>query len=89
MQASVATSVTNAVTLAQAGTNGALTLGGSTPLTFSGAVTVTGANTLTLSNPAGTTFSGALGGTGSINANVGTLTPAQSAVVTFGVKINQ
>ena len=30
----------------------------------------------------------AVGGTGTINANVGTLTPGQSAVVTFGVKIN-
>ncbi|MDR3454542.1 MAG: hypothetical protein P4L96_17375 [Rhodoferax sp.] len=31
----------------------------------------------------------AVGGTGSITANVGTLTPGQSAVVTFGVKIQQ
>jgi trimeric autotransporter adhesin len=31
----------------------------------------------------------AVGGTGTINANVGTLTPGQAAVVTFGVKINQ
>jgi trimeric autotransporter adhesin len=30
----------------------------------------------------------AVGGTGTINANVGTLTPGQSAVVTFGVRIN-
>jgi uncharacterized repeat protein (TIGR01451 family) len=31
----------------------------------------------------------AVGGTGTINANVGTLTPGLAAVVTFGVKINQ
>jgi trimeric autotransporter adhesin len=30
----------------------------------------------------------AVGGTGTINANVGTLTPGQAAIVTFGVKIN-
>jgi uncharacterized repeat protein (TIGR01451 family) len=30
----------------------------------------------------------AVGGTGTISANVGTLTPGQAAVVTFGVKIN-
>jgi uncharacterized repeat protein (TIGR01451 family) len=30
----------------------------------------------------------AVGGTGTINANVGTLTPGQPAVVTFGVRIN-
>ncbi len=30
----------------------------------------------------------AVGGTGTITANVGTLTPGQSAVVTFGVRIN-
>lgn len=49
----------------------------------------------TLSSVAATTVGSiaagapALGGTGSLNANVGTLTPGQSAVVTFGVKINQ
>lgn len=31
----------------------------------------------------------AVGGTGTISANVGTLTPGQSAVLTFGVKVNQ
>jgi trimeric autotransporter adhesin len=30
----------------------------------------------------------AVGGTGTINANVGTLTPGQSAILTFGVRIN-
>jgi hypothetical protein len=29
-----------------------------------------------------------VGATGTFNANVGTLTPGQSAVVTFGVRIN-
>jgi len=49
----------------------------------------------TLSTAAATTVGAiaggapAVGGTGTINANVGTLTPGQAAVVTFGVKINQ
>jgi len=30
----------------------------------------------------------AVGGTGSFSANVGTLTPGQSAVITFGVAVN-
>jgi uncharacterized repeat protein (TIGR01451 family) len=30
-----------------------------------------------------------VGATGSISANIGTLTPGQSAIVTFGAKINQ
>ncbi len=67
VQASIATTVSNAVNLTSAGgPNGTVTLGGSTPLTFSGAVNLTGDNTLTLANPAGTTFSGALSGTGSL-----------------------
>lgn len=39
---------------------------------------------------AGTIAAGApaVGGTGTISANVGTLTPGQSAVLTFGVKVN-
>ena len=35
------------------------------------------------------TFPTVTGGTGAITATIGTLTPSQSAVVTFGVKINQ
>src|SRR5947208_151984 len=48
----------------------------------------------TLSSAAATTVgsigagSPAVGGTGTVTANVGTLTPGQSALVTFGVKIN-
>ena len=43
------------------------------------------------STTAGTIAAGApaVGGTGTISANVGTLTPSQSAVLTFGVKVNQ
>jgi conserved repeat domain len=43
------------------------------------------------STTAGTIAAGApaVGGTGTISANVGTLTPGQSAVLTFGVKVNQ
>src|SRR5207302_8816638 len=37
-----------------------VTLGGATPLTFSGTVNVSGTNTVTLANPAGTTVSGSL-----------------------------
>src|SRR5207248_8905913 len=51
VQASILTTVTNAVNLSNTGgTNGVVTLGGSAPLTFSGAVNLSGANTLTLSN---------------------------------------
>jgi trimeric autotransporter adhesin len=48
----------------------------------------------TLSSAAATTVgsigagSPVVGGTGTVTANVGTLTPGQSAIVTFGVKIN-
>ena len=48
----------------------------------------------TLNSAAATTVgsigagSPAVGGTGTVTANVGTLTPGQSALVTFGVKIN-
>jgi trimeric autotransporter adhesin len=49
-------------------------------------------NFTTLSNAATTTFGTvatmpAIGGSGSISANVGTLIPAQAAVLTFGVRI--
>src|SRR5205823_14880101 len=68
VQAGIATSVSNAVNLSSVGgPNGTVTLGGNTPLTFSGQVNVAGGNTLTLANSAGTTISGKLAGTGSLS----------------------
>src|SRR5262249_35968391 len=67
IQAGIAVTVANSVNLFNAGgPGGTVTLGGNTPLTFSGAVSLGGSNTLTLSNPAGTTFAGTLGGFGTL-----------------------
>ncbi len=77
----VTTTVTNAVTINEtagpfnATSPGIVTLGGTTPITFSN-VTVTGTNTVNLSNTGATTFSGTLAGTGTLNLAAGNTTGA-------------
>ena len=69
VQASIATTVTNAVAINNSLGNVAVTFGGSTPLTFSGTTTLTGVSPITVTNSAGTTFSGQIvdGGGGGLN----------------------
>ena len=74
IQAGIATTVSNPVTLSSTLSN--VTIGGSTPLTFSGTTTVTGVNNLNVTNTGGTTISGQITGAGSLGlsaANTGVL----------------
>ncbi|HEX3149406.1 MAG TPA: autotransporter-associated beta strand repeat-containing protein, partial [Gemmataceae bacterium] len=83
IQASVATTIANAVNLTTS--LGTVTFGGNTPLTLSGTTTLAGNNTVTVANTGGTTLAGQVTGSGGLTvtaASTGTLALTNSSAGT-------